>query len=107
MDEETIRTIIYALLILMLPINLFATYKLLKMSHLYDGKISALSERATVAAILTASVMLGAVFAIARFTGHLAAPNVVSILLIGSAILLAGLPAVFWAWRYRQDGFRD
>lgn len=104
--DDILRTIIYMAVILLLPVNLYTTYRLLSLSHSYGGEIGALSERATVAGILAIGSIAGAMLATARITETII-PQPLGILLNGIGALCLSIPAVYWLWKYNRHGFGE
>jgi hypothetical protein len=105
-SDETLRNIIYVFVILMAPINLYATYRLLSLSHRYDGRIGALSERATVAGLLSIGSIAGSVLAVARLFEVSISPTL-GIILNGVAAFMLCVPALIWLYKYGRNGFED
>jgi hypothetical protein len=103
MMNDILRVVIYTLIILALPINLYVTYCLMYLSFKNRG-IPALAERAMVSATLTTVSMIGMVFVILRIAGLPLEPNSV-LILNGLSAILVSAPAVYWAYMYRKDGF--
>lgn len=106
MSDDTLRTIIYIIVVILAPINVYVTYRLLSLSHKYDGKIGALSERATMAVMLCAGSIAGAILSLAWLSGNTVPPTV-SIFLNGVAAFVLSFPALYWYIKYRTGGFRE
>ena len=104
--DEILRTIIFVAVVFMAPINLYAAYRLLSLSHSNDGNIGALSERASVAAMLAVASTSGAILSVTRLLGH-PLPTTIVIILNGVAAILIGLPGIYWFIKYRRHGFGD
>jgi hypothetical protein len=105
-DDETLRTLIYLMVIILAPVNMYTTFTLLRLSHRYDGKIGALSERATVAGFLMIGSIAGATLAFTRLVGP-EIPTTLSIALNGVAAAMLAAPALYWMWKYRSGGFGE
>jgi hypothetical protein len=100
MSEEVIRNIIYLSVILLMPLNVFSAVKLWQ---LRTGKhIKALDERAAIAVILAISSVFGAIIMGLRLTNTIT-PGITSIAILGAAMLLAEVPAIYWLWTFRGE----
>ena len=106
MSDDTLRTIIYVMVLTLAPINIYVTYKLLGLSHSYGGRVGALSERATVSGLLLIGTLAGSAFAFGRLSGLNVSP-VINVLLNGIAAFMLAVPAVYWYLKYRSGGFGE
>ena len=102
MEEETFRNIIYFIVIILFPFNVYAAYQLRRLSTENKG-IPALRERHIVAGILAIASASGAILALARLT-ETRIPTIFSIFLNGLAAILIGVPSLYWLWMYKVNG---
>lgn len=106
MSDDVMRNLLFTTVILLAPVNVFVTYRLLSLTRKTDGSIKALNERATVAVLLSIGSVAGAILSFAGLTGH-RLPPVASIGLNAVAAIVISVPALYWYIKYRTDGFKE
>lgn len=102
---ETITIFISLFLMIVVIFDLTASFLLIKGATETDYSITALNERAFVAANQGAAALLLAILGANRiFDWHL--PEVVVLLILSAALMIGSLPSMVWLFLYFTGRFR-